>query len=332
MAGVEGEQLDWPRGLSEIWIADMAHVVTSLEVAASDNEQRSAIAGLLGMDSPEPARQATQPARHSQAPSAAAAAVRPNSQPEPTEVPAAPPRRSPDEPTSLLTPLSSVHGTPRVWGEPMLQPVQADQDRSPLPYQSLLPPSSEAATLHVLLSRTVPEGPVDLERLVDQMAGNVAVETLPRSPVRTLRFGVQILVDLGEGMEPFLRDEMELVDRVTAIAGQHGCQVRYFSGCPLHRSGEGAGWTWKQYRPPAKGAKVLVLSDFGCNRDSSRSAAERLRKDWQEAVKIMHRSGCPVVGLAPLPQKRIPSWLSSLMPVLSWDRSMTTAQAQVRLS
>ncbi|MFJ4518968.1 hypothetical protein [Streptomyces sp. NPDC088816] len=214
----------------------------------------------------------------------------------------------------------------------MLHPAQPDQDRSPLPYQSLLPPSSEAATLHVLLSRTVPEGPVDLERLVEQLAGNVTVEALPRLPVRTLRFGVQVLVDLGEGMEPFLRDEMELVDRVTAIAGQHGCQVRYFSGCPLHRSGEGAGWTWKPYRPPAEGAKVLVLSDFGCNGGSGRSAAERLRKDWQETAKIMRRSGCPAVALSPVPQTRIPSWMSTLMPVLSWDRTTTTAQAQVRLS
>jgi hypothetical protein len=214
----------------------------------------------------------------------------------------------------------------------MLHPVRTEQDSSPVPYQSLLPPSSEAATLHVLLSRTVPEGPVDLERLVDQLAGNIAVDALPRLPVRTLRFGVQVLVDLGEGMEPFLRDEMELVDRVEAIAGQHGCQVRYFSGCPLHRCGEGAGWTWKPYRPPPKEAKVLILSDFGYNADNSASTTARLRKDWQETIVIMRRNGCPAVALVPLPRAHIASWVSTLMPVLSWDRTMTTAQAQVRLS
>ncbi|WP_369275944.1 hypothetical protein AB5J55_43860 [Streptomyces sp. R11] len=155
----------------------------------------------------------------------------------------------------------------------MLRPALPVQDASPLPYESLLPPSSEAATLHVLVSRMPPEGPVDLDRLLDRLAGNVAVEELPRQPVRTLRFGVQILVDLGEGMEPFWRDEM---DGVTAIAGRQSCQVRYFSGCPLHRSGEGAGWTWKPYRPPARGAKVLVLSDFGCNADSSAAATAHL--------------------------------------------------------
>ncbi|WP_226487477.1 hypothetical protein [Streptomyces parvulus] len=331
MAGAEHEQLDWPRSTSEIWIADMVHVISSLGLENSDNEKRSAIAGLLGMDTPEPLHQAHQPAR-SHTPSAGAGAVRPKSRPRLAQEAAASPRRPADEPTSLLTPLSSEQDAPRVWGEPMLQSVQADQDRLPLPYQSLLPPSSEAATLHVLLSRTVPEGPVDLERLVDRLAGNLAVESLPRLPVRTLRFGVQVLVDLGEGMEPFLRDEMELVDRVAAIAGRHGCQVRYFSGCPLHRSGEGAGWTWKPYRPPAKGAKVLVLSDFGRNGDTSRSTEERLRKDWQKTARIMRRSGCPAVALAPVPQKRIPAWVSSLMPVMTWDRSLTTAQAQVQLS
>jgi hypothetical protein len=206
------------------------------------------------------------------------------------------------------------------------------RDAGPLPYESLLPPSSEAATLHVLVSRRVPEGPVDVDRLLDRLAENVAVEELPRQPVRTLRFGVQVLVDLGEGMEPFWRDEVELVDRVTSVAGPQSCQVRYFSGCPLHRSGEGAGWTWKPYRPPARGAKVLVLSDFGCNADRSATAAARLHKDWQETVGIMRRHGCSPVALVPLPRTGIPSWVSGLMPVLSWDRTTTTAQAQVGLS
>ncbi|MFJ2008305.1 hypothetical protein [Streptomyces chartreusis] len=334
MAGVpDGEALDVPRGIPEIWIADMARVVMALEVAASDHRQRGEIAQLLGMIAPEPAHQAAPSARGGQhLPPSASSAAPAKKRLRPVEERTVPARQLPDERTSLLPPLSTGQSGPRTWGEPMLRAAPPAQGASPLPYQSLLPPSSEAATLHVLLSRTVPEGPVDLDRLLDGLAGNVAVEELPRQPVRTLRFGVQILVDLGEGMEPFWRDETELVDRVTAIAGRQACQVRYFSGCPLRRSGEGAGWTWKPYRPPARGAKVLVLSDFGCNADSGASAAARLRKDWQESVEIMRRHGCPAVALVPVPRKSIPSWVSDLMPVLSWDRTTTTAQAQVGLS
>ncbi|MEU2742192.1 hypothetical protein ABZ656_44595 [Streptomyces sp. NPDC007095] len=321
----------WPSG--EIWIADMARVVTSLGVDLADHVTLTEIAELLGMQMPAPVRRASQTgAPHS-------GAVPPSPQPPPPARPSAPATESaspaqpfPDEPTPLLTPLSSGQSEPRAWAEPALALQDQQPAAHPAPYEPLLPPSSEAATLHAVLSRIVFEGPVDLERLLDLVAENAFVTELPRRPVRTLRFGVQLLVDLGEGMQPFLRDEMEILERVAAIAGRHSCEVRYFTDCPLHRCGEGAGWTWKPYRPPASGAKVLVLSDFGQHGNSGGSAAYRLRRDWEAAVDLMRRNGCLPAALAPMPPDRFPAWLTSLMPVLSWDRTTTTARALIGLS
>lgn len=331
--GVErGQQSEGPWPSGEIWIADMARVVSSLSVDSADRVQLAEIAVLLGMEMPAPVRRAPgrgAPHSRSMAPFPQASAP---ARPSPAVDDAVLPQPLPDEPMPLLTPLTSGQGAPRTWAEPVLALQDQQSAAQPVPYEPLLPPSSEAATLHALLSRIVHEGPIDFERLLDLVADNAFVTDLPRRPVRTLRFGVQVLVDLGEGMQPFLRDEMEILDRVAAIAGRHSCEVRYFTDCPLRRCGEGAGWTWKPYRPPARGAKVLVLSDFGQHVDSGGSSSSRLRRDWHATVDLMRRNGCLPVALAPVPSGRFPSWLTSLMPVLSWDRTTTTARALIGLS
>jgi hypothetical protein len=318
--------------LGEIWIADLARVVTVLDVEPTDHPKLARIAGLLGMAVPAPApltAEPQQPRPPAQLPPGSptrrtTAALRPADHGQP------PPQRQ--EPVPLLTPLRTEAPEPRVWAGPALARQGPDPAAGLPPYHSLLPPSSEAATLHLLLSRVVNEGPVDIERLLDLVASGYPLTELPRQPVRTLRFGVQVLVDLGEGMRPFLRDQMEVVERINAIAGRHGREVRYFTGSPLHRSGPGAGWTWKPYRPPANGTRVLVLSDFGQHSEPGELSLSRYRQDWQTTVGLIRRNGCLPVALMPVPQDGWPRWLTALMPVLSWDRTTTAAITQARLS
>lgn len=197
-------------------------------------------------------------------------------------------------------------------------------------HHSLLPPNSETATLQTVLSRTVPEGEIDTHRLLEEFATGRPLQDLPRLPVRTLRFGTQVLVDLGPGMEMFARDQEELVNRITVIVGRHATDVLYFVDSPLKHAGPGAGWTWRPYRAPAAGTQVLILSGFGCNLPGS-GPATTLWQEWQEVTGLLRRSGCWPVALVPMPPDRFPAPLSSLMPVVSWDRSTTTVQAESRV-
>ncbi|MFB6521220.1 hypothetical protein [Streptomyces sp. NPDC056401] len=231
----------------------------------------------------------------------------------------------------MLTPLIEAADTSPAWSFPALAERVGGTTEAELPHHPLLPPNSETATLQTVLSRIVPEGAVDIHRLLEEIATGRPLEELPRLPVRTLRFGTQVLVDLGPGMELFARDQAEMLNRITAIVGRHATDILYFAESPLHHAGPGASWTWRPYRPPAAGTRILVLSGFGCHLHGAEPSPS-LWQEWQDLTALLRRSGCLPVAMVPLPQDRFPGRLASLMPVLSWDRSTTTVQAESRVS
>ncbi|WP_432127187.1 hypothetical protein [Streptomyces sp. bgisy082] len=313
----------------ETWIADMVRAVTALHVEPSDHEKLSRIATLLGMAKGAPARQAPG--------GGAAPRAAPPSPPASSGVESA--RQKPsaghgrveaqDERLQVLRPVSTpAPDDRRSWSEPALAEQRRGRAEDP-PFETLLPPTSESATLHLVLSRVVREGPVDVNALLDTVCRGDVLSQLPREPVRTLRFGVQVLVDLGMGMQPFHRDQSELVRRIGALAGEHSRDVRYFSESPLHGSGKEAGWSWKAYEPPPPGARVLILSDFGLHAED---VTPQLKNEWLQTVQLIKRAGCRPLALVPAPPEAWPHWLVALMPVLSWDRRTTTARVHAVLS
>jgi hypothetical protein len=143
---------------------------------------------------------------------------------------------------------------------------------------------------------------------------------LPRLPVPTLRFGVQVLVDRAEPMFPFYRDQQALIEAVRDVVGRGMTEVRYFADSPLRGTGAGHRRSWTGYRPPAPGRPVLVVSGFNINLD-----AERYQADWQRLVHLLSKQDSAAVAFVPFPRGRWPGWLSTLLPLVCWDRSATTA-------
>ncbi|MFD3969926.1 hypothetical protein [Streptomyces cyaneofuscatus] len=322
-----------------IWVGDLARALTRLGVDQDDGEKVRRIVALLGLrgsvSGPEPAPQWRAPAvpeaeeERSAAPPASPRA--PDADAPPENLDSLPSTADGTAgPLPLLTPLAADSDTRPEWRFPALAergdgPAEAEPG-----HHSLLPPNSETATLQTVLSRTVPEGEIDTHRLLEEFATGRPLQELPRLPVRTLRFGTQVLVDLGPGMEMFARDQEELVNRITVIVGRHATDVLYFAGSPLNHAGPGAGWTWRPYRPPAAGTRVLILSGFGCNLPGA-GPVTTVWQEWQELTALLRRSGCRPAALIPLPPDRFPAPLTSLMPVVSWDRSTTTVQAESRV-
>lgn len=314
----------------EIWLGDVLRAADAL--GAHDAGEIAAIARLLGMR--PPAHRTDTPA------DAPGRGHRGATGGRPRPAPVAPPR--PQDPADTEAPAPGVpllepqpaRGFPgqREWTQPALAPAKpADHGARPRP-APLLPPQSEAATLRLLVSRAVPEGEVDIAQLLDMLGTATPITELPHRQVRTLRYGVQMLVDLGEGMQPFLRDSARLIERVTAVSGRHGTDVRWFAGCPLDRCGPGAGWTWGPYRPPAAGTRVLVVSDFGGQLAARGSLPAHYAEDWRRTAELVRYNGCSPVALVPAPPESWPGWLASVMPALCWDRSTTAAVARSALS
>ena len=211
---------------------------------------------------------------------------------------------------------------PRVEEERHLSPV--------LPYQPLLPPASAPGILHQALSRQVTEGAIDTAALVEMMARCQPVAVVPRRPVPTLRYGVEVLVDLGPGMQLFRRDQTEVVRQITSLVGSEKVTVRYFAYCPLRGVGPGPGWTWRRtYHPPSRHTPILLLSDLGIGGPAG-DVRRSIPAEWREFGRIAADNGSDVTALVVYPPDRWPTWLAALGCALMWDRTATARSVPVR--
>ncbi|MFI8257448.1 hypothetical protein [Streptomyces filamentosus] len=316
----------------EIWFAD---VLRALEAADTD-EQRREVVRMLGFDPssvlagpvPSPSGTASPPPERFPLPSHDPAP------PPEDELLAPPPAEGRDEPDDVLTglpllrPLRSAgegDTVPRRPVEPLARPTG---ERHPLPHEPLLVPRWTRAIVRALLSRPVPEGPVDIDGLITGMACRRPVTRLPRLPVPTLRYGVQVLVDRGAGMQPFRRDQDELLHRVRAVVGPQLVEVGYFSDVPQRGTGPGPRWARKDYRPPRAGRRVLVLSDLGLGGPPGHHRGTR--EEWADFAGRVRQAGCGAVVLSPYPVHRWAEWMPRVLPLVCWDRTTRPGHIETR--
>ncbi|WP_030754594.1 hypothetical protein [Streptomyces griseus] len=318
----------------EIWLAD---VVRALEAADTD-EQRREVVRMLGfapstvLADPvaSPSETAPLPPEPFPLPAPGPAPAREDEPPAPSPAPAG----DRDEPEDVLAELPLLRALrsagegdapPRRPVEPLARPTG---ERHPLPHEPLLVPRWTHAIVRALLSRPVPEGPVDIDVLITAMACRRPVTRLPRLPVPTLRYGVQVLVDRGAGMQPFRRDQDELLRRVRAVVGPQLVETGYFSDAPQRGTGPGPRWTRKPYRPPRAGRRVLVLSDLGLGGPPGHRRGTR--EEWADFAGRVRQAGCGAVVLSPYPVHRWAEWMPRVLPLVCWDRTTRPGHIEMR--
>jgi hypothetical protein len=171
------------------------------------------------------------------------------------------------------------------------------------------------------LAQDVGDGPVDIPAMVDAFARRQPIIEIPHEHRGTLRFGAQLLLDVGDAMEPFWRDEEMFAEQVRRVVGK-ATLVYYFADCPLRNAGPDSVSSWDRYRPPHPRTPVLVISDFGIG-GSILHPARSLREEWLRFARLLADAQCPVVGLIPYPPARWPSDLAPEIRLLTWDRGIT---------
>ncbi|MFK0018781.1 hypothetical protein [Streptomyces sp. NPDC090798] len=316
---------------SDVWIRDL---LRALPLAQGQGEEAErAIARLLGFDITAPGTGGQDVAPGSAVFPATGDANLPGlvpEEPSPDDLASHP--RTPglmangsvgeDNSLPLLDPSGEESPLPFEWTAPSLPPPDRSRLQAPLSYDPLLAPRSTSALLHLALSKQVDQGELDVERVVEQLSQGLPLESLPRRPVRTVRFGVQVLADLGVGMEPFSRDVHETVHHVRATVGHEHTQVAYFDHCPVRGAGPGPRWTWREYVPPAPGTRILILSDLGMG-GPRLNARRGTRAEWERLVRTLAYAQCTAVAFVPFPEQRWPSWAAKLLPLVPWDRQTT---------
>jgi len=311
---------------SDIWVGDLARALSALGPMSPFERER--VAELLGLDITT-----VRPQTGDFAPGVSEAeGSHPPDITVPAEAePAATPPVALEDELPMLVPLgTTLVPQPGEWQAPALAEVTTGHLAPPVPFLPLLAPHSADATLRAAVSRWVRAGPVDTHALVRALARRQPVRALPLKPIATLRFGAQILADLGRGMDPFIHDRQAVLSQLQNIVGQENLTVRYFRYAPLRGISDAAHELESPYTSPPPGTRVLLVSDMGIGGppgDFRRST----RQEWESFKRLIERHGCPATALVPFPPHRWPGWLEQLFPLISWDRHTTAGEAARRV-
>jgi hypothetical protein len=307
--------------MADIWLGDVARAFAALRPRTS--EERRAIAGLLGVGEIERPHAQDQMPPLRGAGSEVRQATGQDDRVDDNAGLAAQPAAPAELP--LLTPVEQKPVKAIGWGVRSLPRATGGQLTAVPGRDPLLAPRSAAAILQAMLARSVEEGQLNVPAMVEALARRKSIERLPRETRRTLRFGVQVLVDLGLAMQPFGRDQARLIAQVRAIAGPQRTSIQYFADAPTRGAGPAPPRTWREYEPPDAGTRVLVLSSFGLSGPAL--YADRSRpEEWRSFVGELQQQGCDLVALVPVPEDRWPRWLSMLVPLVCWDRTSTVSR------
>jgi hypothetical protein len=215
-------------------------------------------------------------------------------------------------PSTGGTPIENVDELPKEEAAGTLPPIDP-----------LFLPRWIRGILSAALSVPMPDGPLDVERLVEAVALGEAIGEVPRLPVPTLRLGVHLLVDRSARMTPFLKDQAWLEWAVSRVVGENGVELRRFTGTPLSVAASAIGREGQAY-PVPPGTPVLALTDLGIGRpmfDRDYNDPD----DWLALAELLRHAGCPLVAFVPYPPSRWPRGLARELAIVHWDRVTTAA-------
>jgi hypothetical protein len=315
----------------DIWLADLAKALDAIKPRTE--AEVTAIARLLGLAAPS--RQPGQAAASSRTPAQDGAADGPDTGPgagggtAPDAGGGGAPAQAPGD-VPLLQPVARRAVRPTGWGVRSLPRVDTSRLGQVPEREPLLGPRGAATILQTLIARHTPEGPLDVPALVDTLARREVPDRLPRQSWPTLRFGVQLLMDIALPMRPFQGDQRQLAARLKTSAGSERTSVRYFADVPVRGAGPGPRPTWRGYEPPDRGTCVLVVSDFGLGAPPW-YAYRCDPAEWRSFVAGLRQAGCGAVALLPVAPDRWPAWLAALMPLVCWDRTATAGKVTAAL-
>jgi hypothetical protein len=198
---------------------------------------------------------------------------------------------------------------------------------------SLFPEHLARSIFHRALATRLPLGPIDVAAVVGVIARGDVVRRVPRRRVRTLARGVQLLVDRGDAMLPYLRDLDRLEHTVGRVVGPPALQVLRFDASPLRGAGPGGRWTWTPYAAdhlPPRGTRVLCATDLGIGVPPAGSYPASPH-EWLRLHRLLRARDCSLALLVPYGPDRWPPILARRLSVVHWDPATTAVTLSARL-
>jgi len=184
-------------------------------------------------------------------------------------------------------------------------------------FEGLLTVRDGIELLRMASSVLVSAGKLDIARITQQLAYAKPLTELPRLRVPSLALGAQILVDVGQSMQPFYEDQQDLVERFARNL-RSLADIRYFADDPQRGCGpERRKSKWKEYVLPLPQVPVIALTDLGCGYPRRPDAL----RAWLRMADQLRRRQSRVVVFAAVRLNRIPDELHRAVDLVLWDRS-----------
>lgn len=200
---------------------------------------------------------------------------------------------------------------------------QAHHSRPELPFTPLLAERTEAELTILVLSSPSPTSALDIDAAVGQIARARPLLAIPRKTAPAILPGAQVLVDLGEPMQPFRRDQEDFLHRLHQLAGD-SAKVLYYRDDPTLEAGPTPRrFGWQPYALPEPGRPLLVLSDLGCGVPRR----YEVTRAWLALARRLRRRDSHLVAFGPLEHRQLDSRLRRAVSWVTWDRATTRIDA-----
>ena len=178
------------------------------------------------------------------------------------------------------------------------------------------------AVLSTALATVVHEGDLDVGAVVSMLTDGRPLRRIPRLPTLTLRRGVQVLVDIGPGLDPYRDDVAHLLQGLDDLLPDDRLAVEFFRGTPARELYSAGQEQTRQWSPPPAAAPVLLVTDLGIGgpplAEDRASVAE-----WLAFARRVRVSGHALLALVPYEARRWPPPLTRAMTILHWSERTT---------
>ncbi len=308
------KNLSYRRRSTEVGLAEL---VEALKLLEPEDKAKTMIANTLGFEWKEEKKKS--PPDHIQPPVVTPITETPeHTKPEPSK-------------DSHLTMLESIEtrypknieilfDNPIMASTEELEPSSVALHMTSPGYQPLLKDEWFRGLMSVMLATPVASRDIDWPMLEQRLANGRLLERLPLRQRPTLKRGVQLFLDRSISMQPFWRDEIELLDRLQHLLGSRNVQVWWLEVDPWLSTEPQLNW----HSPPpdqlSAKTPLLIVSDFGIGEDPLGEGMMDFGP-WRTLLYQAQSSFCPVIALIPSPESIWPNKVRQLIPyAYVWDR------------
>nr|VFJ73517.1 MAG: hypothetical protein BECKFW1821C_GA0114237_105217 [Candidatus Kentron sp. FW] len=190
----------------------------------------------------------------------------------------------------------------------------------PLPRTPIFPHHVVRGLLTAAMTTRRAEASPDIPRLVREYVRGRLPQWLPFRFRLSLHRGVQLLLDITEGMTPWFDDMADLVTALGGLLAPDQCPIYEFEGSPLGAvqcSDDGTERPWQ----PQPRRPILIATDFG--RGVPRNSRPRTGNGvWQSFARKTEEAHCPVVIINPFGPFYWPRDLSRRFTIIHWSPSI----------